>query len=180
MRLESLISATEILHQSLRFIPSGESNDESCTSLACINASLSFPGKVFKEKKDLVMLLRLLLTLANHLVRKGESIDYPFASLLPALFYRTDYPEIPDIFPDHYFPQQIVRARKRASVLHWRVGKHELAVRVLELCISCYELKVGSNLVFQICGVMIPKLVKNIDKTGLSDEVKLSILQGIR
>ena len=179
-RVESLLSAIEILDHLLRFIPENESRDEGSVTPVRPNAPLlTFPGKTVIDERELVILLRLLLKLAIHLVSKGENIDYPFASLLPVLFYRTDFPEIPDILPDRYFPAHIILVRNKFSVLRWRVGKYGLAVCVLELCVSCYEFRVGSNLVFQICGVMIPKLVKNLDKTGLDDGIKLNILQGI-
>ena len=117
-------------------------------------------------------LLYLLLKLACTMVKQGQDVNYTFACVLPNLFARTDYPDIPQELPLSYFPKFV----GKKSSLPWKLSKKMLAIDVLQFCNNC--LLKTSCTSFQVCGVMIPKLVKNLDMTGLSESVKMSILHG--
>ena len=129
-----------------------------------------------KTSLELIVLLKLLVKLAYMQIKNGENPNYTFASILPKLFYRTDTPQIiPANLPLSFFPNVVAKK----SVVPWSVDKRQLSCDILELCISCYVTrKLRSNAVFKICGVMLPKLVKNLDRTGLVEPLKFQLLQG--
>lgn len=126
---------------------------------------------------EVTLLLKLLLKLACLQIKNGENPNYTFASVLPKLFHPTNSPRIPEHLPEKYFP---VIKRLPSSVLSWKVDKSAFSVDVLKLCILCYEKrKLGTNIAFQVCSVLIPKLVKNLDRTGLTETLKFQILRGM-
>ncbi|XP_066932590.1 uncharacterized protein [Clytia hemisphaerica] len=136
--------------------------------------TLNSTREMYSDSKDYLTLLKLLVNLACIMIKRGENINYCFASILPKLFYRSDFPVIPAHLPLKYFPRSVTRS----TTLPWKVPKHMLALDTLRLCVLCYDRQLGgSNMVFQICSVMIPKLIRNLDRTGLKDDVKFSILK---
>lgn len=125
---------------------------------------------------ELIALLKLLIKLACMQIKNGENPNYAFASILPKLFYQTNTSIIiPANVPLLFLPNVVTKK----SVVPCRVDKRKFSCDVIELCISCYvTCKLRSNVVFQICGVMLPKLVKNLDRTGLVEPLKFQLLQG--
>ncbi len=117
-------------------------------------------------------ILHLMYKLACAIVKNGEAISYTFASVLPKLFQPTYLQKIPESLPKEYFKE----FKSNPSHIPWRVSKNYLARKVLKLCATCMEYRSSTS--FQICSVMIPKLVKNLDRTELTDSQKLAALFG--
>ena len=192
-RIESLSVSIDILNDVLKSIAPDEnySDDRTTTSVGQLqdyDSRATTQDPPFANTKDysltdekepqikLVVLLKLLVKLACLQIKNGENPNYSFASILPKLFYRTNTPRIPSLsFPLSFFPDLVTKK----SVIPWRVDKSIFSCEVLKLCISCYvKRKIRSNVIFQICGVMIPNLVRNFDRTGLTEPLKFQLLQG--
>ena len=118
-------------------------------------------------------LLCALLTLCCAMVKRNHNVNYTFASILPKLFYRTNYDPIPSDFSEDFFPE----ATTKKSSIVWRVNKERLAHVTLRFCEEC--LMRSSFTPFHVCGIMIPRLVKNLDRTKLSDQSKMNMLLGM-
>ena len=64
-----------------------------------------------------------------------------------------------------------------ASNIPWRVDKKPLALQLLTLCVLSLENDMASS--FQLCAIVVPKLVQNLDSMAFSDEEKLSLTMDI-
>lgn len=181
-RIESLTIVKNLLLEVVYSVTHGHTKSDSTTnSLLPVKNIEQFPKDSDEDdfrEVELVenlfrpTLMKLLLELACSMIKTGENINYTYVSVLPRLFYRTDFPLVPQDLPLAYFPSCV----NKISTLPWRVSKEKLAVKVLQLCIECLAGSICTP--FQICGVMIPKLAKNLDMTGLNDTVKMDILCG--
>lgn len=179
-RIESLTIVKNLLLEVVNSVTHGHTKSDSTTnSLLPLKNIEQFPKDSDEDdfrEVELVenlfrpTLMKLLLELACSMIKTGENINYTYVSVLPRLFYRTDFPLVPQDLPLAYFPSCV----NKISTLPWRVSKERLAVKVLQLCIECLAGSICTP--FQICGVMIPKLAKNLDMTGLNDTVKMDIL----
>lgn len=178
--MESVKVATELIDDLLLslVVPATESSsgnlskDGDIDQAPCLVEDIgTLFNDVDKEKNFKVCLLQRLLKLACHMVKATENINYSFANLLPKLFYRQDFPPVPSNLPTKFFPAWITKH----SNMDWKVSKHDVAMDILNLCVKCYE--GGVTTTFQICGIMVPKLVENLNMTGLSDHAKMRILQ---
>ena len=64
------------------------------------------------------------------------------------------------------------------SSITWNVDKKPLALRLLSLCRVSLEEEMATP--FQLCAIVTPKLVRNLDSmTGLSNKDKLSLAMDI-
>lgn len=115
-------------------------------------------------------LLYQLLVTAVEMIKLGENIDYTFANIFPNLFYQTEFPDITAIRNISYLPSFCTKK----SVLQWKVNKNEFALRALKFTNDC--LSINSVQPFQICGVVIPKVAKNIDMLVMPENVKIKVL----
>ena len=115
------------------------------------------------------LLYQLLIT-AVEMIKLGENIDYTFANIFPNLFYQTEFPDITTVRNLSYLP----RFCTKKSVLQWKVNKNEFALRALKFTNDC--LSINSVQPFQICGVVIPKVAKNIDMLLMPENVKMNLL----
>lgn len=193
-RIESLSIAVDILNDLFDLVVPGDRNYNTAVDLEQHDGSCEegtqnpflatthdpSPPLITTDEKDassiLILLLKLLVKLARMQIKNGENPNYTFASILPKLFHRTNTPPIPANLTLSFFPNVVTKN----SVVPWSVDKRKFSCDVLELCISCYVTrKLRSSVVFQICGVMLPKLVKNLDRTGLVEPLKFQLLQGI-
>ncbi|XP_065061836.1 uncharacterized protein LOC135688772 isoform X1 [Rhopilema esculentum] len=115
----------------------------------------------------------LMYELACLITKKGENICYTFASVIPALCNPSYLPSVPDTLIMHADLFRDFESGK--THISWKVDKKILALAALKLCVKC--MKYGSSSAFQICSVMIPKLVKNLNRTLLTDEEKHDALK---
>ena len=115
------------------------------------------------------LLYQLLIT-AIEMIKLGENIDYTFANIFPNLFYQTKFPDITAVRNLSYLPSFCTKK----SILQWKVNKNEFALRALKFTNDC--LSINSVQPFQICGLVIPKVAKNIDVLVLPENVKMKVL----
>ena len=125
------------------------------------------------EYTQRLRILNYALQLTCCMIKSDGNVSFIFASVIPKLFQFTQYPDIPVTIPSSFFPN----FTSKTTYLPWKIPKENLAERVLKLCIDCYEKQKSSA--FQICGLMLPKLVRSLDLTKLEDSMKMNVLEGI-
>ena len=59
------------------------------------------------------------------------------------------------------------------TYISWRVDKKLLATQLLSLSTLSLENEMATP--FQLCGIVLPKLVKNLDSMKFSDEEKMGL-----
>ncbi|CAI8022013.1 hypothetical protein GBAR_LOCUS12959 [Geodia barretti] len=122
------------------------------------------------ENKTRLQILFRLLDLACAMVRNGDNVSFLFASTLPKLFtgsFPSCLKEKLHVNQNHY--KELLTG---VSIVPWQVDKKEFALHLLELATLSLESDNASP--FQICGVVAPKLVQNIDTLRLSDSEKMA------
>ena len=130
---------------------------------------------VYKKPEDpneQAKILLLLYRLACSMVKIGDNICFTYASVLPKVFEPTYLPDLPTDLPVSLFSGFV---QKKSSV-PWKVDKKILAARLLTLCVDSVNSETSSA--FQICAIMVPKLVANLQRHDSTDEEKLSSLLG--
>ena len=128
-----------------------------------------------KDESMIKQINFLMYELACLTMKKGENICYTFAIVIPALCNPSYLPSVPDTLIMH--ADLFCEFEMGKTHISWKVDKKILALAALKLCVKC--MKHGSSSAFQICSVMIPKLVKNLNRTLLKDEEKHDALKGI-
>ena len=64
-----------------------------------------------------------------------------------------------------------------SSSINWNVDKKPLALQLLSLC--CVSLNNDMATPFQLCAIILPKLVRNLDSMSFSDQDKLKLTMDI-
>ena len=148
----------------------GDAKNEDGSSIACCGNMQDGEEQPVEFKNFQKQLLYQLLVTAVEMIKLGENIDYTFAKIFPNLFYQTEFPDITAIRNISYLPSFCTKK----SVLQWKVNKNEFALRALKFTNDC--LSINSVQPFQICGVVIPKVAKNIDLLVMPENVKIKVL----
>ncbi|XP_064383534.1 uncharacterized protein LOC135332129 isoform X2 [Halichondria panicea] len=127
------------------------------------------------DKTARIQVLLRLIKLACMMVRRGDNISFLYASVLPKLFEQPPSHEVIVDFNSKkltkFFGEE---PPPPSSYITWRVDRKKLAIQLLDLTILSLHNDVTTP--FQLCGIVAPKLIKNVDRLmSLSDEEKLSL-----
>ncbi|XP_065897600.1 uncharacterized protein [Dysidea avara] len=128
-----------------------------------------------EDKKIRLTILQKLLELACAMIRNGDNVAYLYASSLPKLFYYTPPLDIPKDFTKEKLIKCLGKElpQSQSITARWKLDKKEFAVQLLNLAILAQDKDASSP--FHICGIVVPKLVKNLEKMEFSDDEVMSL-----
>jgi hypothetical protein len=156
--------------------PSEESRDMSCDLGDDGDDDVSLETSEVDRRHDNDLretVLVHLLELACSMVRNGDNICFLYASILPRLFSPTP--------PIGMTTENLGKLKRffgeepppRPTSIPWNVDKKPLAIHLLSLSIASVHNEMATP--FQLCGIVLPKLVSNLDTMDFTDSDKLTL-----